>query len=416
MNDNHPAGITDSINLTQMNFSIRSVLAIGCMLPGLVASGNEPDHLSGLAERIPEEFIQGGPVHHVWDEDVPIMGHLAVALDGTVLVFKEDRDRGRVTVKRSEDGGNLWGDPIEVGRRIDLAADMSDDGRYRGDHVGWSELANVTINENSGDIMVFAGGLKPAQMLYRSRDHGTSWCTEEIVIHPDRNGWLATTYCCDPGITLKYGKHSGRLVMPAQVFVGPVHQDGTRTYLNKGLGRKYFAKRYSSALISDDGGRTWNHSLPFPFFGTSEPGLLELHDGSIYYNARTHSRPGNKIVGKSLDGGESWTDAGEDDELFDGPPDVYGCKGAILRLPGDKHDILLFSGPGRRDQRNDISVKISFDGGASWPLEKIIKKGPGNYSWMAAGRSGTPSQGMVFLLSNKDWMARFNLAWLLDNN
>lgn len=32
---------------------------------------------------------------------------------------------------------------------------------------------------------------------------------------------------------------------------------------------------------------------------------------------------------------------------------------------------------------------------------------------MAAGRAGTPSQGMIYLLANKDWMARFNLAWLL---
>ena len=35
---------------------------------------------------------------------------------------------------------------------------MSDDGRYRGDHVGWSELANVTVDETSGDVLVFAGG------------------------------------------------------------------------------------------------------------------------------------------------------------------------------------------------------------------------------------------------------------------
>jgi hypothetical protein len=32
---------------------------------------------------------------------------------------------------------------------------------------------------------------------------------------------------------------------------------------------------------------------------------------------------------------------------------------------------------------------------------------------MAAGRPGTPSEGMIYLVSNKDWMARFNLAWLL---
>ena len=47
-------------------------------------------------------------------------------------------------------------------------------------------------------------------------------------------------------------------------------------------------------------------------------------------------------------------------------------------------------------------------------MKRIVKAGPGNYTWMAAGRKGTPSEGMIYLLSNKDWMARFNLAWLLQ--
>ena len=48
--------------------------------------------------------------------------------------------------------------------------------------------------------------------------------------------------------------------MPAQVFVGSIDPDGTRTYLNKGQGRKYFAKRYSISLYSDDRGKTWTPS------------------------------------------------------------------------------------------------------------------------------------------------------------
>ena len=103
-------------------------------------------------------------------------------------------------------------------------------------------------------------------------------------------------------------------------------------------------------MYSDDGGSTWFPSNPFPILGTSEPGLIELNDGSIYYNARTHIRTGNKIVGKSINGGKTWINSRQDDELFDGPPDEYGCKGAILRLPFKDKDIILFSGPGRRDR------------------------------------------------------------------
>jgi len=358
---------------------------------------------------------QPGPFHEVWEEEVPVMGHLAVAMDGTVLVFKEERRRKRVEVKRSEDGGRTWSEPIVVGERVRIGADMSDDGRYQGEHVGWSELGNVCVDETTGDIMAFAMGLAPSRTLYRSRDHGKTWQAGKTLIKPDRNGWLATTYCCDPGITLRHGKKKGRLLMPSQVFVGSVNEDGSRTYLNKGQGRKYFAKRYSNALHSDDGGRTWTPSAPFPMLGGSEPGLLELKDGRIYYNSRTHVRPGNKLVGKSLDGGESWVEGREDDELFDGPPDVYGCKGALARLTHEGRDILLFSSPGRKDKRDDITVRVSFDGGERWPVRRLVKEGPGNYTWLAVGREGTPSEGFIYLLSNKDWMARFNLAWVMED-
>ncbi len=131
-----------------------------------------------LAAGMLEISVQAGeekPFHEIWEEEVPVMGHLAVAMDGTVMVFKEERDRKRVEVKRSEDGGRTWSDPIVVGERVPIGADMSDDGRYKGEHVGWSELGNVTVDETTGEIMVFAMGLAPSRNLYRSRNHGKTW-------------------------------------------------------------------------------------------------------------------------------------------------------------------------------------------------------------------------------------------------
>ena len=127
-------------------------------------------------------------------------------------------------------------------------------------------------------------------------------------------------------------------------------------------------------------------------------------------------RPGNRRIAYSHDAGETWVDEHEDDELFDGPPDVYGCKAGLLRLPYEDRDILLFSSPGNRSTRTDITVWVSFDGGKTWPINRLIKKGPGNYTWMATGRQGTSSEGMIYLLAGKDWMARFNLAWLLEKD
>ena len=86
--------------------------------------------------------------------EIPVMAHLAVAMDGTVLLFREEREKKRIEVKRSKDGGVSWSEFEAVGKRIKIADDMSDDGRYKGEHVGWTELANVVINENNGDVMV----------------------------------------------------------------------------------------------------------------------------------------------------------------------------------------------------------------------------------------------------------------------
>ena len=101
----------------------------------------------------------------IWEEEIPVMAHLAVAMDGTVLLFREQREKKCIEVKRSKDGGVSWSEYKSVGNRIKIEDDMSDDGRYKGDHVGWTELANVTVDENTGDVMAFGAGLKPVEYL-----------------------------------------------------------------------------------------------------------------------------------------------------------------------------------------------------------------------------------------------------------
>jgi len=58
----------------------------------------------------------------------------------------------------------------------------------------------------------------------------------------------------------------------------------------------------------------------------------------------------------------------------------------------------------------------SDDGGKTWPVKRLVKEGPGNYTWLAAGRKGTPSEGLIYLAAGKDWMARFNLAWIMEGD
>ena len=361
------------------------------------------------SNNIPENIAKQKSSFQVWDEEV-LTGQVVVAMDGSVLVFKGYNSRTDeakyISVKRSEDGGKTWTEESKVGDMIEVDGDMSDDGRYPNNN--WTGLGNVMVDEVNGDIMVFMTTLKTAQKLFRSKDHGKTWKIEDTTIRPGKDGWMpATNGACDPGVTIKNGPKKGRLLMPARVFV---------EYLNKGKNRKRFNDLYAMALYSDDRGKSWNSSEPFPLKGTGESGLVELKDGTIYHNSRTHMRPGNRRIAYSHDAGETWVGEHEDDELFDGPPDIYGCKAGLIRLPYEDRDILLFSSPGNRSTRTDITVWMSFDGGKTWPVNRLIKKGPGNYTWMAAGRQGTSSEGMIYLLAGKDWMARFNLAWLLEKD
>jgi sialidase-1 len=376
--------------------------------------GNEqfkkPDFSFSDIERIKSEKK---PSFKVWDED-NVYGVLDVAMDGTVLMFSlqgephpDKRKNSKIFVKRSEDGGETWSDHQLIGKRIDLDWKALGIGPYDGSgwgkdkHHAHATLGTSIIDESTGEIMLFITALYPAPYMYKSRDHGKTWKLEKIKFGKDLNGFMPIpNAACDSGINIKHGPNKGRLLVPSRVMPNyNKHEE---------------SKGYTNAVYSDDHGKTWIPSEPFPLDGTGESGLVELNDGTIYINSRTHTRKGNRWVAYSDDSGETWRDLRQDDELFDGPPDVYGCKAGLIRLSRDDGNILLFSSPTPDvGGRQNIRVWVSFDGGKSWPHNRLIKKGPGNYTWMTEGRKGTPSEGYIYLLSGKDWMARFNMAWLL---
>ena len=354
------------------------------------------------------------PFFEVWDED-NVYGVLDVAMDGTVLMFSlqgdphpDKRKGSKIFVKRSEDGGKTWSDHQLIGNRVDLDWKALGIGPYDGsgwgkeEHHSRATLGTSIIDESTGEIMLFITAMYPAPYMYKSMDHGKTWKLEKIRYGKDSRGFMPLpNAACDPGINIKHGPHKGRLLVPARVFPNYIKHEESKGHTN--------------AAYSDDHGKTWIPSEPFPLDGTGESGLVELSDGTIYINSRTHTRKGNRWVAYSDDSGETWRDLRQDDELFDGPPDMYGCKAALMRLDRDDGDILLFSSPTPHlEGRKNIRVWVSFDGGKTWPHNRLIKKGPGNYTWLTQGRKGTPSEGYIYLLSGKDWMARFNMAWLLS--
>ena len=317
--------------------------------------------------------------------------NVVVTTRGTVIsVWGNDG----VVVRRSEDGGRTWGGDITVSEK--------------GYHGG-----GTTVDEKSGNILVFVEDRQPPAPLtvYRSRDDGRTWQAQVTVIEKDGNGNTPSMHMNEHGITLRHGKHKGRLLRP------------TRYYGPNGGGAEW-PLQYTNAIYSDDGGKSWKTSRPFPEKGTGEATLVELSDGRIYYNSRVHwsERPRNKRRREawSDDGGVTWKKWRIIDVLPDGDQGrTYGCMGGLTRLPLSDRDILLFSNlDTEAAHRERVTVWASFDGGRTWPLKRLADAGRSGYSSLAVGRGETPSEGWIYLFYEHDpikgaHMARFNLGWIL---
>lgn len=321
--------------------------------------------------------------------------NVVVATDGSVIATW---GRNNYWIRRSEDGGQTWQDEIKI----------ADPGFHGG---------GVTVDENRGDILAFVEQGHPPSPLtvYRSKDHGKTWQVDDVTILPNSLGHMPDMHMNERGITLRHGEHAGRLIRPTRWYAGSNN-------------RSHWPEHYTNAMYSDDGGRTWQTSEPFPEKGTGEATLVELSDGRIYYNSRVHwpqaENPIRRRIAWSHDGGHTWVDWRIVEELPDGRQDnAYGLMAGLVRLPVKSHDILIFSNIDTpRNTRERITVWASFDGGKTWPIKRLVHDGPGAYSSLAAGRPGTPSEGWIYLMFEGGdehmyqgaQMARFNLTWLLD--
>jgi len=313
--------------------------------------------------------------------------NVTVAVDGTVLAVW-----GGVKVRRSEDGGATWGPDIAIGSGF----------------MG----GGVTVHETNGEVLAFVEKHHPPAPLtiYRSRDQGKTWKPMDTVIRQDANGNVPSMHMNEAGITLRHGKHAGRIIRAARHYAGKNARDK-------------WPEHYTTAIYSDDGGKTWDTSTPFAEMGTGEAALAELADGRLYYNSRAHwhktTKPLRRRCAYSADGGKTWTGWKVVKVLPDGPQNTnYGCMGGLVRLPVAKRDILIYSNCDSPTGRDKPTVWASFDGGKTWPIKRMVYDGRGAYSSLAAGRPGTKSEGWIYLNfeggpKGGSTVARFNLAWLL---
>jgi sialidase-1 len=213
---------------------------------------------------------------------------------------------------------------------------------------------------------------------------------------------------------------SGRLVVPV--------------WISTGTGGNAHRPSVTATIYSDDFGRTWragNIAVPNTpeWINPNEAIALELVDGRVMLNVRNESKTHRRLVTYSADGASGWSTPQFDDALLEPI-----CMGSLIRLsaqPQAKKNRILFSNPhnleredgkgapGVSRDRKNLSVKLSYDEGRTWTVNKVVEPGQAAYSDLAVTRAGTillffGNGGTPKFSGSKLSVARFNLEWLTD--
>ncbi len=347
-------------------------------------------------------FIKGADGYHTYR--IP---SLIVTKKGTLLAFCEGRKGGRsdsgnidMMLKRSEDGGATWS----------------------GQQIVWDDGANTcgnpcpVVDRTTGTIWLLMtwnlGSDRESAIIdlkskdtrrvfvTSSTDDGKTWAKpKEITAAAKKPEW--TWYATGPctGIQLEKGPHKGRLLIPCDHI-----EASTKKY-------------YSHVIYSDDHGKTWKLGGSTPTDQVNECQVVELADGRLMLNMRNYFRAKkNRAVSTSSDGGMTWSKIYRDAAL----PEPR-CQASFIRYSlasdGSKNR-LLFSNPAHTDSRVNMTVKLSYDEGRTWPVTKTLHAGPAAYSCLAVLGDGriaclyeagqnSPYETITF--------ERFSLRWLTDS-
>lgn len=293
---------------------------------------------------------------------------LVVCANGDLLAFAEARhgssgDSGDIDLvaRRSSDGGRTWGEqtvvwddgPNTCGNPCPVVTENGAIVLLSTRNLGQDHESEIIAGTSEGTRTVW---------VLRSEDHGVTW-SEPREITADVKDAEWTWYATGPGagIRMERGPHAGRLVIPCDHI-----ERGTKRYL-------------SHVILSDDGGRTWRLGGSSPRDQVNECEVAELEDGALLLNMRNYDRAQRtRQQTVSRDGGETWRDQRHVPELVEPI-----CQASLRRLrwasdagPG----VLLFSNPGSRSAREAMTLRASFDDGATWPWSVLLDGGPSAYS------------------------------------
>ena len=333
---------------------------------------------------------------------------IIVTAKGTVLAYCEARKTGSdwgeidILLRRSSDGGATWGHAARVaempaGAKRNPVAPK----KAGGGEAGITLNNPVAIADRDGPVHLLYC-MEYARCFYRrSDDDGVTFSAPvEITsaFEPMRAAHDWKVIATGPGHGIQM--HSGRLLVPV--------------WISLGTGSNGHGDSRVATIYSDDAGKTWKGGEVLPaqdnVQSPNETAAAQLSDGPVMLNIRHPGTPPLfRGVSTSATGIGEWTPIRFDQAL---PEPV--CMGSLISLGGKK---LLFSNPhnATNRERKNLTLKLSGDDGATWPVSRTLEAGPSAYSDLAAGPDGTiycfyerGEKGPYERLT----LARFNLEWL----
>jgi len=347
-------------------------------------------------------FVSGRNGYHTYRIPAAI-----VTNKGTLLVFCEGRKTSRsdtgdidMLLKRSMDGGKtfsdqqvIWDDgPNTCGNPCPVVD--RDTGRI------WLLMTHNLGDDDHGKISARTGKGTRTVWITHSDDEGKTWAQPvEITKGVKPSEW--TWYATGPGvgIQLKLRPHKGRLIVPCD-YTGS-------------LNKSFVAG--SHVIYSDDHGKTWKLGGAVSD-NTNECQIIERPDGSLLLNMRwwRKAQTRRRKIATSTDGGITWSKATRDETLLS-----PCCQASLIRYnPPDTKDqsMVLFSNPAHISKRLNMTVRLSYDEGATWPIAKLLWAGPTAYSCLTVLRDG--KIGCLYERGKKHpyekiTLAKFELAWLI---
>ena len=345
----------------------------------------------------------------------------------------------RIVGKISQDSGLTWGPLFEIARNIitdgsehvaqnhSPVVDMSDPANPQGKVIivfNKTEYGERNITEGMGVRRVYT---------IESIDHGRSWINETDItaqIHKPLNPTYTAVY--QDADTRYNNPEDWRMNFPAtghgiQLRGGLNHIIAKDRLFFTGkltIGDDPVLNGLNYAYWSDDHGATWRIGGVGKVLGVNEAMAVELEDGNIMVNFRNNTADNRAKVKKRgvmihrFDGAGRLSMATSHVDV-DALPEPT-VQGSIERFSwSDEQNLggksrILFSNPNSTKERENMTVRLSYDEGQTWPVSRVIDGGPSAYSDLVV--TDDKRIGLLYERGNSGGIefANFTLDWLTN--